>query len=252
MLMLDRDVPMHAQTTENPFVRAFRSTLNWLAAATDYNPLTTLNPIRPLVFRYNKRIMDNFLKNVMNDRFLSRGNKHNGKPRSRPVIDLAFDEYQRGAGVSGRVKSINPLFMDAAMQHVKVFMFGGHDTSSSTICYIAYELFKSPAALSKLLAEFDEVFGTDVSQTAAKIRADPHIINRLPYTLAVIKETLRLWPPASSVRTGQPGFFVHYDGKQYPTEGINSLLVRRPKCISFKLTLSRLPCLAKYPRHPPS
>lgn len=63
------------------------------------------------------------------------------------------------------------------------------------------------------------MFGSDVTQTARRIKEDPYLINKLPYTVAIIKETLRLWPPASSVRIGEPGFFIHHDGKQYPTDG---------------------------------
>ena len=106
------------------------------------------------------------------------------------------------------------------MGHIKVFMFAGHDTTSSTICFAAYELAEHPEAMQKVRHEYDEVFGTDVSETAQKIKDDPYIINRLPYTAAVIKEVLRLWPPASSVRMGEPGFFLNYEGKKYPTKGI--------------------------------
>ena len=69
------------------------------------------------------------------------------------------------------------------------------------------------------MKEYDDVFGPDINQTAARIKKDSYLINKLPYTVAIIKETLRLWPPASSVRKGVPGFWLHYEGKQYPTEG---------------------------------
>ena len=126
------------------------------------------------------------------------------------------------------------LFQKSAMDHIKVFMFAGHDTTSSTICYVAYALSKHPECSAKFRQECNEVFGSDTSQTAAKIKADPHIINRLPYTVAIVKEALRLWPAASSVRMGQPGFFLHFEGKQYPTEGfmtwpVAHALQRSPK-----------------------
>jgi len=120
---------------------------------------------------------------------------------------------------SGAEKGLDPAFKTAALDHIKVFMFGGHDTTSSTICYVAYALSRHPEALKKVRQEYDEVFGPEVWQTAARIKEDPYIINKLPYTVAIVKECLRLWPPASSVRVGGPGQFVHYDGKQYPIEG---------------------------------
>lgn len=165
--------------------------------------------------------MDKFLNNVMDDRFALRANGGSpySKASSRPAIDLAIDAYLAGVGSQSDAKVLDPAFKEAAMDHIKVFMFGGHDTSSSTICYIVYELSRHPETLARVRKEYDDVFGSDTSQNSAKIKEDPCIIKRLLYTTAIIKETLRLWPPGSSVRMGQPGHFLHLEGKQYPTEG---------------------------------
>ncbi|KAJ4246002.1 hypothetical protein NW762_013746 [Fusarium torreyae] len=44
--------------------------------------------------------------------------------------------------------------------------------------------------------------------TAEEISSELQLLNRLPYTTAVIKECLRLKPPLSSVRAGAPDFFL--------------------------------------------
>jgi len=49
-------------------------------------------------------------------------------------------------------------------------------------------------ALARLRQEHNTVFGSTF-QTAQKLKEDPKILNQLPYTLAVIKEALRLLPP---------------------------------------------------------
>jgi sterigmatocystin biosynthesis cytochrome P450 monooxygenase len=49
---------------------------------------------------------------------------------------------------------------------------------------------------------------------------DPYLLKKLPYTLAVIKETLRLYPAVSSTRAGEPNFSVTDDeGRHFPTDG---------------------------------
>ncbi|KAI0848483.1 cytochrome P450 [Daldinia vernicosa] len=76
--------------------------------------------------------------------------------------------------------------------------------------------------MTKLRAEHDAVFGADITETANTMREQPHLLNRLPYTTAVIKESLRLFPPASAMRGGQPGVYLQDDkGNRYPTEGTN-------------------------------
>lgn len=65
------------------------------------------------------------------------------------------------------------------------------------------------------------MFGLDIDQTSSIISAKPHLLNQLPYTVAVIKETLRLFSPSSTTRAGEPGFSViSSDGLEYPTDGL--------------------------------
>ena len=220
---------MHAQTSENEFVTAFRSQLTWLPDQTEINPLKKMNPLRPFMIKYNEWRMDKYLMNIMSQRWTSRAETGpmEQRKRSRPVIDLALDSYQESGDVDkGYLDRIE--FQKAALQHIKVFMFGGHDTTSSTICWVAYALSQYPDCLRRFRKECDDVFGPDASQTAQKIKDQPRLIGELQYSAAIIKETLRLWPAASSVRRGEPGFFLHHEGKQYETyEGEPGLNLHR-------------------------
>lgn len=215
---------MHAQTSQNEFVSAFRNQLTWLIKTNELNPFVLFNPIRPIIFKYNKWRMDRFVGKVLDERFSSRPDEEtvNGgvTKRNRPVIDLALDAYHEERGAKHTTTGIDATFKRFAMDQVKTFMFAGHDTTSSTICYIAYALSEHQEALRMVRQEYDEVFGTNVEQTQHLIKKDPYLLNKLPYTVAVIKEILRLYPAASSVRKGLPGYFLHHDGKQYPTEGL--------------------------------
>ena len=68
-------------------------------------------------------------------------------------------------------------------------MFAGHDTSTSTVTFLLYELARNPEARERLVAELDEVLGGEPPD-AARLHGE------LPYLEMVMDETLRLYPPA--------------------------------------------------------
>jgi cytochrome P450 len=72
---------------------------------------------------------------------------------------------------------------------VMTLLFAGHDTSTSTISFMLYELARHPAALAKLLEEQDRVL-QGRQPTAAELTSE------LPELEMVLDETLRLYPAA--------------------------------------------------------
>jgi cytochrome P450 len=66
--------------------------------------------------------------------------------------------------------------------------FAGHETTARTLAFLWHALAEHPAVAARMHAEIDEVLG-DAAPTVAHLK-------RLPYTLGVIKETLRLYPAA--------------------------------------------------------
>lgn len=137
----------------------------------------------------------------------------------RTVMNLALDKYHEEYPESKNGRSMNPEFKKYAISQMKVFILAGHDTTSSTICYMFHLLSRYHLALQRVRTEHDEIFGSDLTQAPIRIKEDPHILNQLPFSLAVIKETLRLFPVASLTREGEPGFAFTEDGRQYPTDG---------------------------------
>ncbi|EDN04175.1 predicted protein [Histoplasma mississippiense (nom. inval.)] len=83
-----------------------------------------------------------------------------------------------------------------------------------------YQLgFDNPEALAQLRAEHDKVLGPNPAAAATVIRENPRVLNSLRYTLAVIKESMRFFPPAGATRAGKPGINVTDDaGNLCPTD----------------------------------
>ena len=180
------------------------------------------HPIRPFVHWYNSRIMDAYVYQALSDR-LETHTQQSNHASSNSVIDRSIQTYLNDLskdGISaGEAKAMDAATKELIVGQIKLFTFSGHDTTSASVCYSFYLLSKSPKDLDCIRAEHDRVFGASLDQAPIMISEDPHILNQLPFTLAVIKETLRLFPVASSMRLGEPGFSVSAeDGRSYPTE----------------------------------
>lgn len=66
--------------------------------------------------------------------------------------------------------------------------FAGYETSARSMSHAWYALATNPEVKAKLHAELDRELGDGIP--------DLDTLKRLPYTLRIIKETLRLYPPA--------------------------------------------------------
>lgn len=83
---------------------------------------------------------------------------------------------------------------------------------------IFYYLSMNEKAKAKGCAELDDILGSDSAGAAGRIREDPLILNRLPYIAAIIKEALRMYAPANTVRIGRQDFAIRdSNGECYPT-----------------------------------
>lgn len=82
-----------------------------------------------------------------------------------------------------------PLSDHEVRDQAITLLFAGHDTTTSTISFLAHELMRNPAERDLLEAELDETLG-DRAPTAAELAGG------LPRLEMVLDETLRLYPPA--------------------------------------------------------
>jgi cytochrome P450 len=213
---------LNSQRSENELINALRDQLNTLPTSSYTINLTQfIMPfIRPFLQRKNTERMNSYISKILEERYAT---YDPSLPKRKSILDLALESYfewQREQGMTGST-TIDETFKEYAIDQVKIFIFAGHDTTSSTICYASHLLAKHPVKLAKLRAEHDAVFGPDPARAAQQIRDKPHLINSLPYTTAVIRETMRTYAPASSTRVGEPGFFVKdpATGRPLPTDG---------------------------------
>ena len=215
-----RDTQLNSQTQDNPFVNALRMQVRWLTFGADVNPLTRYNPIRPFVHWYNLRLMNRYVSREVDDRVAKLRNQGDHSAHgNKSIIELILTTYM-AEKVARSNHPMDSTFKRFTMSQIKLFLFSGHDTTSSTVCYIFYVLAINPAVLARVRAEHALIIGRDVSRTASLITLDPFLLNKLPYTLAVIKETLRMYPTVSSTRAGEPNFNVSDDaGRLFPTDG---------------------------------
>ncbi len=77
---------------------------------------------------------------------------------------------------------------------INTFLFAGHETTSGLLSYTIYALLKNPDVLAKARAEVDRVFGGDIKAAATHAQ-----VTQLSYINQILKESLRLWPPAPAV-----------------------------------------------------
>ena len=221
-LITCRDTHLNAQKGEIDFVKALRSQTRWLSFGNEVNPFERYHPLRPIMRWWNEHRMVRYIFNELNLRFrnnLEKDELAKDAPR-KTIVDLALDNYQATREQDDLPNSIDKTFQDAAISQIRIFVFAGHDTTGSTICYMFHLLSLNPSARHLLTAEHDQVLGPDHDQVGAIISQNPHLLNSLHYTLAIVKETLRLYPPASSTRGGEPNHYITLpDGRQLPTEG---------------------------------
>jgi cytochrome P450 len=101
--------------------------------------------------------------------------------RGQDVMSLLLDATdEQGAALSnGQIRD-----------EVMTLLFAGHDTTTSTVTFLFYELARNPQALARLLAEQDEALAGS-TPSASDLSGES-----LPELEMALEETLRKYPPA--------------------------------------------------------
>ena len=227
MLTVSSDSDLNTQQSSNSMVNALRRQMKWMVFGSEGNPFQQYHPIKPFMHAYNKWQMNKYISPEVDARFAIQQEYTKSKdanaghaPAGKSVIDLALTAYLKENGNAKVNQGIDHSFKEIAMDQMKLLLFAGHETTSSSTCYVLYLLSTHPEVLSRVRAEHDQVFGPAAAEVATKLTENAYLLNQLPYTVAVIKETLRLFPTASTTRSGVPGLSItDAGGRLYPTEG---------------------------------
>ncbi|KAJ9502739.1 hypothetical protein LTR96_005867 [Exophiala xenobiotica] len=228
----------HAQSTPNG--QGHKGPLGMLTASRKLSGLVyplgrglgwhLVDPIRPVrawfyEMVYNRELGKVVREQVANEQALQDekevGENEGGEDEEeRPKQTQQQSKSITRLALSGMTPS-NALLRNTVSQ-IKSFLFAGQDTTATLIQWLCFELSKATWSdrhaeiLDKLVAEHDAVFGKTEDPSSAfnaldvlgredddEGRREAESIlggSKLPYTTAFIKETLRLHPPASTVR----------------------------------------------------
>ncbi|KAK4195033.1 cytochrome P450 [Triangularia verruculosa] len=119
----------------------------------------------------------------------------------RSVLSLSLQGHDR----------LDDQLLAQTIDQVKTFLFAGHDTTSILLAWAFYFLHRHPKAHKALVSELDTLFGPESAGNFGLLKqkllgpGGDELLNNMTYTTAVIKETLRLCPPAGTARMAPPG-----------------------------------------------
>lgn len=140
---------------------------------------------------------DALVKDTIQQRYAELKEEVKGN-RSRSIVALSIQDSE----------ALTPELLSETSDQVRSFLFAGHDTNASMLQWAIYELSRTPRALKAVRDELDEVLGPEADPRticATLAERGEQILPRLHYVNAVIKETLRLHPPAATVRMTEHG-----------------------------------------------
>eukprot|EP00276_Gloeochaete_wittrockiana_P024171 CAMPEP_0184368016 /NCGR_PEP_ID=MMETSP1089-20130417/160884_1 /TAXON_ID=38269 ORGANISM="Gloeochaete wittrockiana, Strain SAG46.84" /NCGR_SAMPLE_ID=MMETSP1089 /ASSEMBLY_ACC=CAM_ASM_000445 /LENGTH=486 /DNA_ID=CAMNT_0026710181 /DNA_START=82 /DNA_END=1539 /DNA_ORIENTATION=- len=203
---------IHAQDSgsrdKNPFVKS-------IYAATDLVYLRAFNPLL-----YNQKIyyltkngktyknsidtINTFMDHVINTRRATLQTEE-GRELLESGQKLDFVDILLSATDENGI----PLNHKEIRDECNTFMFEGHDTTSMGLSWAFYLISKHPEVEKKIVEEVREILGDEMNPTQEQLK-------KLKYTVAVIKETLRLYPSVPTIaRSMTEDTEVVSDGKKY-------------------------------------
>ncbi|KAJ8106096.1 hypothetical protein OPT61_g9768 [Boeremia exigua] len=197
------NVDSHAQDEalahKNDFLRNFRLLSETYISGSGVG-LEAINPWKQFWRYYYSRRMDAALFKIIRDKFdMIQQFRGTGtqQTKDRSVLALAIQD----------VEQLTPKISQVIADQCKTFLFAGHDTTSILLQRLFYALSIHPFCLAKIRAEHDSIFGSRDPEEVLLAKPE-ETMQALVYTSACMKEALRLWPPAATVRMTHEDFTI--------------------------------------------
>ena len=188
-----------------------------------------LNLMHPILSFMYEKVLDRKLATIIRGQ-MEAANSGVEKTGSRSIVSLAVHGMQPSEAI-----------VTNTVHQIKTFLFAGHDTTSSTIQWAAWEMTQNPEVGAKLRAEHERLFGS-AAFSASKLLSKPGEADKLlsgqdlAYTTAFVKEILRLHPVAGTARLVPEGsnYSLPINGQMVNVDGIrvypcHTIIHRNPK-----------------------
>ncbi|KAM7188007.1 cytochrome P450 52A11 [Naviculisporaceae sp. PSN 640] len=220
-LDIDMDAQLdHPSPTEiTEYTRRFRSLISTYAGESLDLPWWC-TPWKDLKRRRESRFCRQKLRSIVRERhteYLAQQNSDNISSRS--ILSMSLQG----------IETLTPQIIDTTCDQLSTFLFAGHDTTSTLMSWALYELSRTPRALAAVRSELDSLLGPDTEPSSIIARlsqpGNEDLLNRMPYISAVLKETLRLWPPGGSSRMTPPGTGLTISTPETGTLCLDGLLI---------------------------
>src|SRR3984957_5690218 len=112
--------------------------------------------------------------------------------RRRNAEAAADKKDMLGAMMTGVDRATGEQLDDVNIRYqINTFLIAGHETTSGLLSCTLYALLKHPDVLKKAYEEVDRVLGPDLGAKPTYQQ-----VTQLSYITQILKEALRLWPPA--------------------------------------------------------
>ncbi|KAL2626893.1 hypothetical protein AAZV13_07G139500 [Glycine max] len=168
--------------------------------------LQLVTGLRPKLERLHGKT-DRILKEIINEHREAKSKaKEDQGEAEEDLVDVLLkfqDGDDRNQDISLTINNIKAIILD-------VFAAGG-ETSATTINWAMAEIIKDPRVMKKAQVEVREIFNM-------KGRVDEICINELKYLKSVVKETLRLHPPAPLLIPRECGQTCEINGYHIPVK----------------------------------